>query len=79
MFLVDDILLAPFNGLMWVCKEVHDAARQELAREGDVIMEELRELYLMLESGRLSAAEFNVREKSLLDRLELLPERPALI
>jgi len=79
MFLLDDILLSPIKGIVWVAEKVRDAAQEESAREGDLITAELRELYLMLESGRISEEEFEGREKQLLDRLERLPERRASI
>jgi hypothetical protein len=74
MFLLDDILLSPIKGIMWVAEKVRDAAQEESAREGDLITAELRELYLMLESGRIAEEEFEGREQQLLDRLERLPE-----
>ena len=79
MFLLDDILLSPIKGIVWVAEKVRDASQEESAREGDLITAELRELYLMLESGRISEEEFDSREQQLLDRLERLPERRAYI
>jgi len=75
MFLLDDILLSPIKGIVWLAEKVRDAAQEESAREGDLITAELRELYLMLESGRIAEEEFDGREQQLLDRLERLPER----
>jgi hypothetical protein len=72
MFLIDDLLMAPAKGLVWVFKEIHDAARLELAGEGEAVTAALSELYLKLESGRLTEAEFDAREKVLLDRLDRL-------
>ena len=72
MFLVDDLLMAPAKGLLWVFKEIHDAAQQEMAGEGEAITAALSELYQQLESGRLTEAEFDAQEKVLLDRLDRL-------
>jgi hypothetical protein len=72
MFLVDDLLMAPAKGLLWVFKEIHDAAQQELAGEGEAVTAALSELYQKLESGQLTEAEFDSREKVLLDRLDRL-------
>lgn len=72
MFLIDDILLAPVNGLMYVFREVHKAATEALAEEGEHIRASLSELYLRLESGEITEAEFDAREKVLLDRLDEL-------
>ena len=70
MFLVDDLLLAPVHGLLWVFGKIHEAAQEEIAGEADAITAELSQLYMMLETGRLSEAEFETGERILLDRLE---------
>ena len=49
--------------------------QQEQAAEPERITAELSELYMMLDTGRLSEADFNAREKELLDRLDLIQER----
>jgi hypothetical protein len=72
VFLIDDLLMSPVKGVLWVFKEIHDAAEQELAGEGEAITAALTELYQKLESGQLTEAEFDAREKLLLDRLDRL-------
>jgi Gas vesicle protein G len=79
MFLLDDILLSPIKGIVWLAEKVRDASQEESAREADLITAELRELYLMLESGKIPEEEFAGREQQLLDRLERLPERRSII
>ncbi len=75
MLLVDDLLLAPIHGLLWIFGKIHDAAQEEIAGEADAITVELRELYMMLETGRITEAEFDARERTLLDRLEAVQDR----
>lgn len=75
MLLVDDLLLAPIHGLLWIFGKIHEAAQEEIAGEADAITEELRELYMMLETGRITEAEFDARERTLLDRLEAIQDR----
>lgn len=75
MLLVDDLLLAPIRGLLWVFEKIHDAAQEEMAGEADAVTVELRELYMMLETGRITEAEFGDREGTLLDRLDAIEER----
>lgn len=58
------------NGFLWIFKKVHEAAQEEMDRQGERITTDLRELYQMLEAEKISEAEFDVREKNLLDRLE---------
>ncbi|MCR4308485.1 MAG: gas vesicle protein GvpG [Deltaproteobacteria bacterium] len=75
MFLIDDILLSPLHGVLWVAREVDKAAQEELANESGTIKADLSELYLMLETGRITEEEFDAREKVMLDRLDAISER----
>ncbi|MHB8069354.1 MAG: gas vesicle protein GvpG [Desulfobaccales bacterium] len=75
MFLVDDILLSPVKGILWVFREIHDAAQQELAGESEAITAALSELYMRLETGQITEKEFDAQEKALLDRLDRLQEK----
>ena len=75
MFLIDDIILAPVRGLFWVFKEIRDAAEEEQANEAEAITTKLSELYMMLETGQMTEAEFDAAEKALLDRLDAIKER----
>ena len=82
MFLVDDILLAPVHGIFWIFREIRNAANQEYASESESITAELTELYMMLETGKITEGEFDARERVLLDRLDaiqlpLQPDTPA--
>ena len=75
MLLVDDLLLAPIHGLLWIFGKIHDAAQEEIAGEADAITAELSQLYMMLETGRITEADFDARERTLLDRLEAVQDR----
>ncbi len=70
MFLVDDILLAPLKGLAAVCRQVQDAARQELDGQHKASLAALAELHKEIESGRIGAEEFDAQEARLLEQLE---------
>jgi hypothetical protein len=72
MLLVDDLLLAPIHGLLWVFGKIHEAVQEEIAGEADSITAELSQLYMMLETGRITEAEFDAQERVLLDRLEAI-------
>ena len=75
MLLVDDILLFPARGILWIFRAVNQAAQEEMAGEAEALQSELRDLYMMLETGVISENEYDKREKVLLDRLEnLRPE-----
>jgi len=77
MFLIDDLLLSPFKGIFWVFQEIHDAAQQELEGEKEAITATLSELYMRLETGQITEAEFDAQEKVLLDRLDRLQAEEA--
>ncbi len=70
-FLLDDILLAPVKGLNFLAKKIHEQAMGELLNE-ERTKQELRELYVLFETGRIAAEEFEEREKRLVARLELI-------
>jgi hypothetical protein len=70
MFLVDDLLLSPIHGVVWLGRQIQDAAEKDQAGESDRITAQLSELYMKLETGQITEAEFDAQEKSLLDRLD---------
>ena len=75
MLLVDDILLFPVHSIMWVFREIGEIAQKELDGEATSITEQLRVLYMQLETGRITEAEFDAGEKVLLDRLDAIESR----
>jgi hypothetical protein len=75
MLLVDDILLSPFTGIIWVAKEINKVALKEMAGEAQSITEHLRHLYMELETGRITEKEFDAEETLLLDRLDAIHRR----
>lgn len=72
MLLVDDLLLFPFRSLMWIFREIDNAVEKDLEAEPEAITAKLGELYMMLETGQMTEAEFDAAEKVLLDRLDAL-------
>jgi hypothetical protein len=74
VFIIDDLLLAPFTGLQWVAKKIHEAAQEQLTGEADAITGQLQQLYRMLEARQITEAEFDQQERVLLDRLEAAHE-----
>jgi hypothetical protein len=71
MLLLDDVLLAPFRGLVFVCREIAKNA-QEQQVDDEALRQELREAYMLLETGRISQQEFERREALLVGRLEAI-------
>jgi len=72
MLLVDDVLLFPVRSILWIFREIHHAAQEEIACEADGITARLSEMYMMLETGQMSEADFDAEEKKLLDRLDVI-------
>ena len=70
MLVADDILLFPVRSILFLCREICNAAQQEYIDEAEAIRDELSELYMMLETGRITEKEFDTREEELLNRLE---------
>ena len=71
MFLIDSILLAPLKGVIWMGQKLSDMAQEELTDKGR-IKEELMRLQLQFELDEISQAEYDQKEKDLLDRLDAI-------
>lgn len=74
MLLIDDMLLAPVHGLLWIARKVNEAVLQEQEKEEEELQAQLRDLHRRLEAGQLTEAEFEAQEAVLLDRLDAIAE-----
>ena len=72
MLLIDDLLMAPVRGLMFVLREVARAADEEQTGEQRSVMAELVALHRAMETGQLTEDAFDAREAKLLERLDRL-------
>ena len=75
MLLVDDILFFPVTSILWIFREISKVAHEELAGEAQSITEQLRLLYMQLETGGITEQQFDAEEKLLLDRLDAIDSR----
>ena len=75
MLLVDDILFFPVTGILWIFREIDKIAHEELDGEAQSVTEQLRLLYMQLETGRITEPQFDAEEKLLLDRLDAIDSR----
>ena len=75
MFIIDKLLLSPIFATVWAARQIQKAIEQERVMEPELITAQLGELYMMLETGRISEQEFQAQEKDLLDRLEEIQEQ----
>lgn len=71
MFLIDDILLAPLKGVIWLGEKINEVIEKEISDEGH-IKEKLMELQLRFELDEISEEEYNKQEKELLERLDAI-------
>lgn len=71
MFLIDDILLAPLKGVIWIGEKINEVSEKEFSDEGR-IKEKLMELQLRFELDEISEDEYEKHEKELLERLDAI-------
>jgi len=71
MFLLDDILLAPVNGVIWMGRKLNEVIQHEENDEGK-LKENLLELQTKLELDEISEEEYRRQETALLERLEAI-------
>ena len=72
MFFVDDLVMSPFKGFLFLAREVAKAVEQEAEQERAEVMSQLSLLHARIEKGEITDDEFEEMETELLDRLEQL-------
>ena len=70
MFYLDDLVMSPFKGFLFIAKEVAKAVEQEKENVRANNMAELSALHARLEAGEITEEEFDEREAELLDLLD---------
>ena len=74
MFLLDDLLLAPVKGIMWLAEQVQKEANGQLFVP-EAIKARLTEIQELYDSGMISETEFLKAEETLMARLNAAQER----
>jgi len=69
MFLLDDILLMPIKGIMWLSNKINDVVEKETSDEGS-IKEKLMTLQFRFELDEITEEEYKEQEKELLQWLD---------
>ncbi len=69
MFLIDDILLAPLKGVIFLAEKINEVIEKEMSDEGS-IKERLMSLQLKFEMDEIDEEEYDRREEELLKLLE---------
>ena len=71
-FFIDDILLAPIKGIVWIAEKVRDMALEELEDTPEKLQRELLDLQMVFETEEITEAEYEKKEKDILERMEAL-------
>jgi hypothetical protein len=74
MFIIDDIILSPLKGLIWLSEKINDMVETEMSDEG-LIKERLMELQLRFELDGIDEETYTRQEKELLERLDAVHDR----
>ena len=69
MFLIDDILLAPLKGVIFIAEKINEVIVKETSDEGS-IKERLMALQLRFEMDEIDEEEYDKKEDELLKLLE---------
>ncbi|MBI1938987.1 MAG: gas vesicle protein GvpG [Ignavibacteriales bacterium] len=69
MFLIDDILLSPLKGIIWLSEKLENFVEKELTDQ-DKIKEKLMALQLQFELDEISEEDYDKQECELLVRLD---------
>ncbi len=72
MFVIDRLLLAPWRGLMWIFREIQEAAADDRKQQRARLMQSLSTLHRQLECGEIDEASFTASEQQLLAQLDTL-------
>ena len=65
MFILDDILLSPIKGIVWIGKKIEEVVKRE-TNDKSKIQENLLELQMRLELEEITESEYEKEEKKLL-------------
>jgi hypothetical protein len=68
MFILDDILLAPIKGIVWIGQKIEEVVKRETSDKSK-IQENLLELQMRLELEEITESEYEKEEKKLLAEL----------
>jgi hypothetical protein len=69
MFIIDDLMMAPFSGIIFLAKKINEVIEKETSDEGS-IKERLMALQLKFEMDEIDEEEYDKREDELLKMLE---------
>ncbi len=71
MFIIDDLLFSPLNGVIWLGEKLSEVLDKEISDEGK-IKERLMKLQLDFELDEISEEEYIKNEKEILSQLDAI-------
>jgi len=74
MFIIDDLILAPARGFLWLARELRDAAERDIENTRENAIRQLQSLHMKLEANQITEDEFEAQEAELLDLIDTLPD-----
>jgi hypothetical protein len=74
MFLIDDLLMLPFKGMVFVGNKINEVIEKETSDEG-TIKERLMRLQLRFEMDEIGEEEYDKQEDELLNLLSTIREQ----
>jgi len=69
-FIIDDLLLMPFNLAKKILEGIINEVDKERLVTKEGVMEKLKEYQLLLDEGKISEGDYNQIEKELIERLK---------
>ena len=75
MFIIDDILLAPMKGLLYIFKEIQKVAEGEIEDTSDKLKNELLEIQMLFETDQITEKEYSKKEEGILQRMNALQKK----
>jgi hypothetical protein len=69
MLLIDDILLAPLKGVIFIAEKINEVIEKEMSDEGS-LKEKLMALQMQFEMDEIDEEEYDRKEDELLNMLE---------
>lgn len=75
MFIIDDILLAPIKGFLYIFKEIEKVAKEEMEDTAEKLKKELLGAQMLFETDQISEEEYQKKENNILKRLDALQRK----
>ena len=75
MFIIDDILLAPVKGIVYIAKKIQELSEEEIEGTPEKLKRELLELQMLFETDQITEKEYSKKEEGILQRMNALQKK----